>query len=225
MTTGLLRLLQITDSSFPVGGYAYSHGLEWLVHAGRVTSEEDLAETMDVFVAQVIAGQWFPAAAAAFRAGTTTAVVRIDERLDASILAQSEREAGRAMGQRLLQTASVAWQNQQLAHYFDKTREGRAPGQFAVAFALAAQVSGVAEADMLFALGFSVTSSVTQAAIRLGAIGPAAAASLAENVRPALEHVVRAHAALKGARIGAFAPGLELAAMLQPTLRFRMFAS
>ena len=40
MANGLLRLLQVTDSSFPVGGFAYSHGLESLAANERIGERE-----------------------------------------------------------------------------------------------------------------------------------------------------------------------------------------
>ena len=46
----LHRLLTWTSPAFPIGGYTYSHGLEWLVEAGRVTD----AETLFAFVADVL---------------------------------------------------------------------------------------------------------------------------------------------------------------------------
>ena len=38
----LLQLLTFTSPAFPVGSFAYSHGLEWVVEAGAVCDEESL---------------------------------------------------------------------------------------------------------------------------------------------------------------------------------------
>ena len=40
--TSLLRLLTWLSPSFPTGGFAYSHGLEWAVEAGDVTDRASL---------------------------------------------------------------------------------------------------------------------------------------------------------------------------------------
>lgn len=42
MTPGLLSLVQWLSPAFPTGGYAYSHGLEQVIHDGAVTSGSDL---------------------------------------------------------------------------------------------------------------------------------------------------------------------------------------
>ena len=85
-----------------------------------------------------------------------------------------------------------------------------------------AQVVG----DALAALGFTMITSITQAAVRLGLIGQSAATRLAAHSSEHLDSVVAAVIARHGRRtFGAFTPGLEVATLLQPTLNFRMFAS
>ena len=39
-----LTALQWLSPAFPVGSFAYSHGLEWAISAGRVTQEAELLE-------------------------------------------------------------------------------------------------------------------------------------------------------------------------------------
>ncbi|MEO8541896.1 MAG: urease accessory UreF family protein [bacterium] len=223
-TLPLLRLMQITESSFPVGGYAYSHGLEWLTFERRVVDEATLAELLRTFVAQTVRRQWLPAAAAAFRAKSIVQVLRTDSHFDASISAAAERDSGRAMGMRLLEVSVAAFTDCSTG-FLEEVTARRTPGQFAVAFGALAREFAVREPDTLAALGFSLVSSVTQAAVRLGTIGPAAAARLIANSAPTLADAVQAVSIMRRPTFGAFAPGLELAAMLQPTLRFRMFAS
>ncbi|MCC6008051.1 MAG: urease accessory protein UreF [Rhodobacteraceae bacterium] len=41
--SGLLRLAQILSPAFPVGGFAYSHGMEWVIREGDIHDAESLA--------------------------------------------------------------------------------------------------------------------------------------------------------------------------------------
>jgi urease accessory protein len=41
-TAALLSLVQWLSPAFPTGGFAYSHGLEWAIATGRITSAEAL---------------------------------------------------------------------------------------------------------------------------------------------------------------------------------------
>ena len=40
----LLTLVQMLSPSYPVGAFAYSHGLEWAVQNGDVTGQDSLAD-------------------------------------------------------------------------------------------------------------------------------------------------------------------------------------
>ena len=226
-TTPLLRLLQVTDSSFPVGGFAFSHGLEWLTQRRILRDEAALARFLDGYVDQPVGRQALPAAARAYRADAIAALLRVDEALDAAYPAEGERNAGRAMGERLLVGASDAFgASPRILEFRRLVRTGATPGQYAVAYGAIAAGARVPEAEMLVALAFSMVLAVTQAAVRLNTIGQAAAARLAANAAPAIERAV-ARLETTGARppIGAFTPHLDAAALGHPALAFRMFAS
>lgn len=44
MTAGLLTLMQYLSPAFPTGAFAYSHGLEWAISAGRMRSAADMRD-------------------------------------------------------------------------------------------------------------------------------------------------------------------------------------
>ena len=225
MANGLLRLLQVTDSSFPVGGFAYSHGLEWLA-ANEPVGERELAGLVDTYVRQAGGGQWMPAARAALDAKSVPALLRTDDALDASIAAAGEREAGRAMGERLLVAAETAFGGAWTSAFLASARGGHTPAQYAVAFGCVAREAGIDGANTLAALGSAMAASLIQAAVRLGLIGQTAATRLGAGAERAItETVAVVLDRPPGPRFGAFTPRFDVAGALHPTLPFRMFAS
>ena len=54
--TRLLTLLQVSDSAFPSGAFAFSNGLETLVSEGRVTCAEAVREVVELDVLQRMVG-------------------------------------------------------------------------------------------------------------------------------------------------------------------------
>jgi urease accessory protein len=52
MTDALLTLVQWLSPAFPVGSYAYSHGLEWAISAGEVRSAASLQGWVSVILAE-----------------------------------------------------------------------------------------------------------------------------------------------------------------------------
>jgi urease accessory protein len=224
----LARLLQVADSGFPTGAYAYSHGIEWFARE-LAPGEAELAGIALAYVRDVLARQSLPAALAAYRAPSSRARARIDEALDASIAPAAEREAGRATGARLLAAATDAFGPRTVpgaSQHLALVRAKAAPGQHAAAFGTVASGLGVSPAAALTALAIGATNALVQAAVRLNLIGQNAAgrilASAGQEVAVCVPRIVTAP---WGRRFGAAAPGLETAAILQPTLTFRMFAS
>ncbi len=227
-TPGLLpflRLLQTADSSFPTGGYAFSHGMEWLQHAGLVADEAGVASVLSGYVDQVVGGQAFPAALGAARSPSHTAIRRWDVLLDASIAAEGERNGQRAMGERLLVGALDAFGGSRTATMLGDVRDGRSPGQYAVAFGVVASDNAIPPESMLAALGMAMAGAMAQVAVRLGVIGQAAGTRLVAGIAPAVDALVATALADRPRRPGAFAPGLDVAAFLQPAMHYRMFAS
>lgn len=215
----LLRLLQVCDSAFPVGGFAYSHGLEWSAHEGIVRDESSLRAFLETYVEQCAGRHWLPAALAAFQARNERQLRGIDQRFDNSFASPAERSASLTMGARLRHEAANAFR-------LEAGAADGSPGHFAVVFGCCARQSGVTERAMLEGLAFTMVQSVVQAALRLGFIGQSAATRLAGEAGPSILAAVDT-VLKRGPRrmYGSFAPGIDVATTLQPTLTFRMFAS
>ena len=215
----LLRLLQICDSAFPVGGFAYSHGLDWLTHEGIVRDEASLAALLDTYVDQCAGRHWLPAALAAHGSTTGGMLKRIDRRFDLSFASPVERDASRSMGRRMRTESSTAFG-------FEADGEGSHAEHFAVVFGDCARRCGVEERAALNGLAFTMVQSVIQAALRLGFVGQSAATRLAARASADIaEATQRVLASPRRMRFGAFGPGIDVASALQPALNFRMFAS
>src|SRR5687768_9678360 len=104
----LLRLLQLTDSTFPVGAFAHSFGLETYVVQGTV----DNAATLEAFIANTLRQAMAPsdgvACLAAIRAGAgwEDVVQSLDHRLTAMKTVSEFRTASRSLGSGFLRTAT-----------------------------------------------------------------------------------------------------------------------
>src|SRR5207253_3701413 len=85
LTYSLLDLLQITDRSFPTGGFVHSQGLEWLVKEERLSLEEILAlrlrEQLGRFELVFLAHAY------------TAPAPDLDERFHSMVLPRESREA------------------------------------------------------------------------------------------------------------------------------------
>jgi len=55
MNASFIRLLQLSSSALPVGGFTYSQGLEWAVECGWVNDEQDLKAWLTDLIAMNLA--------------------------------------------------------------------------------------------------------------------------------------------------------------------------
>ncbi len=75
----ILTLAQWLSPAYPVGAFAYSHGLEWLAHSGAVSDGEALAEWLDEVLRQGAGQSDALFLAAAYRAENARALSRIND--------------------------------------------------------------------------------------------------------------------------------------------------
>src|SRR5262245_41167261 len=100
-----VHTLQVTDSFFPVGAFAYSDGLETATTNGEVRDAASLGDWMNHFLRGVFVpceGLALLKSMRALRAADLESLSRIDEELTAIRPAAASRAASLGIGRRLL---------------------------------------------------------------------------------------------------------------------------
>lgn len=167
----LLRLMAWLSPSFPVGGFAYSHGLERAVHDGLVAGRKDLAEWLETLVemgsgwndAVLFAESWRRAQ----DGGDLAEIAGLAEALAGS----RERHLETMLQGAAFLKAASAWPSPVLE---------RLPADcaYCVAVGAVAGGNGIGLTDALAAFLQAFFSNLVQAAIRLGVAGQVEAVSL-----------------------------------------------
>jgi urease accessory protein len=207
--TALLSLVQWLSPAFPVGSYAYSHGLEWAISAGDITSAEDLQRWIGTVLTE--------------GAGRT----------DAILLAQALRpEADLAALSALAQ--ALAASRERLVETLD---QGRALGQtiaaltgqplpempYPVALGAAARGLGLPAEPVLSLYLHAFASALVQAAVRFVPLGQTEGQAVLAALHPVILQVAAeaVHAGIDQIGSGAFRS--DLAAMRHETMDVRIF--
>jgi urease accessory protein len=224
----LLRLLQLADSSFPTGGYSFSHGLEGLHAMGLVTNEPEVRAFALAHIEETLAMQDLPAVQHAHRlaAGNDLdALVELDRLLSALKPVPAFRNASTRIGRQTLESAIPLFPGEAAHRYFDAVRHNRAPGHHAVAFGVVTQAAGIDGGNAVAAFGASALNSYVAASVRLGLIGQGAAQRIIASLESDLTGALATSSTLETSEMGGYSPLVDIAGMRQPALAARIFAS
>jgi urease accessory protein len=224
-SAALYRLLAWLSPSFPVGAFAYSSGLEWVVESGDVRD----AETLRAWIATVVGrGSGFCDAvflAQAHRAVFEGADKRLGEvsELAAAFVPSKERHLETtAQGRAFVDTVRAAWSCEALEQFL-----GRWDGPIAYPVAVGIVSAGheIAVEPALTAYLHAVTANLVSAGVRLVPLGQ----TDGQRVLAALESVVAdtmARAVTTGLEeVGSATFRADLASMRHETQYTRLFRS
>ena len=210
MTDGaLLRLTQWLSPAFPVGSYAYSHGLEWAISAGDVTTAAQLqrwigtvltegaGRTDAILLAQALRPETDLADLAALAQALAASRERLVETLD----------QGRALGQTI---AALTGQPQPEMPY-------------PVALGAAARGLGLPAEPVVSLYLHAFASALVQAAVRFVPLGQTEGQAVLAALHPVILQVAAEAVQAEVDQIGSGAFRSDLAAMRHETMDVRIF--
>jgi urease accessory protein len=225
-STGSHLLLFVWLSpSFPVGSFAYSHGLEWAHEAGDVTDCASLREWLSDLLAYGAARNDAVLLAEAHRAARAAdeARLRAVAELALALATSSERRLETVtQGEAFLRAIAPSWPCKTTA---DLRRTWTDPVAYPVAVGVVAAGHCVALADALpiFVLGF--VSNLVSAAVRLGVVGQTDGQQAIAALVPTVHEVAAFAEASTLDDLGGAAFRSDLAALRHETQYTRLFRS
>jgi len=229
---GLLRTLQLADSSFPTGAYAHSQGLEGMVALSWVRDARDVGE----YLAELLAAAVLPSDGVALlhthrsaAVGDVDTIIEIDRLLHAMKLPEEMRSASVQNGRRVLDESHALLASATLPAPFEKYRSavvlGETPGSGAVAFGVATWAQGIAPEMALLGFCHAFAVGVLGAAQRML---PITHGEAQEVLRGLHRQVVDGAAGIRDVAwrdMTSFTPWADIASMRHATADVRMFAS
>lgn len=227
-STRLLRLLQLVDSGFPTGAFAFSQGLEGLAAAGLVRNEADVAALVRTQIEEGFRGIEAPVTMQAHRlaeAGEMSALLALDGMVTALKPVPAFRSASMRTGRRFMEAAAALVGGPMVMACRDAVTARHAAGHHAIAFGIVMEAAGMDGETTATALGATFAGGLVTAAVRLGLIGQTAAQRIVLDQQPALLAAVDAAATMRLDEMGAYTPLIDVAGLRQPVLPGRLFGS
>ena len=218
------------DSSFPVGTFAHSYGLEQSVRDRHVSD----AGSVEVFVATLLEMQVATSDAHALvRAyeatidGDVDGVATADHELHATKATLELRDASTSTGRRLLQevVAHPEVGAPGIQAYLDAVERDEVPGTHAVALGVVGAALGIGVVELVAALLFSTANTLHQAAMRLLPVSHRDAQAALHHHRTEITRLTEDTVANAAERYASFAPLQEIASMRHEGAAVRFFTS
>jgi urease accessory protein len=223
-----LALVQLTDSSSPIGGYAHSHGVEGLAQLGALADGAALRHTIEALLQHSLATGDLAGVVHAYRAaaaGDLPALATLGELFSAQKLAREARASSLGLGRRLLANAANLTDSRFLAAYRAEGRAGRCDVHHCLAFGAVAEALGLEQEPAALGFGYTVLVGMVSAGQRLGVLGQNEAQQLLRRLWPSLTSAVASARSVSVDEIRSFAPTLEIAMMRHERAYSRLFSS
>ena len=213
----LIRLLAWLSPAFPTGAYAYSHGLEWAVEAGDISSESSLQSWLADVLAHGAARSDAILLRHAHRATRFEELAAIAE-LAAAMAPSGERQAETLAQGNAFASAARVWGPSLL--------EGLA-GRIAypVAVGAIAAAHGIAEDPACGGFLQAFTANLVSAAVRLVPLGQTAGLRVLAALEPVVLGLAAETASASLDDLGGACFRSDIAAMRHETQYTRLFRS
>lgn len=220
-----MRLLEMSDSQFPVGDFSFSNGLETasyekIVHDADTLSQYAHAASLQSAYSDGIA------AIQAYRAISNDDYDRLllaDKEVILCKMNDEARQMVLRMGKKLAELAVQIMDCPTMQRFLDDIRNERTAGTYPVAQAIAMHCAGISEEDMFTSQQFGVINMILGASLRCVRVSHYDTQKIAYNMAPQIAHDYEVVRNLDFEDMRAFVPGMDIMASLHEKGNMRMF--
>ncbi len=224
--SALMHILQMTDSTFPVGSFSFSNGLETATHLGIVHDAATL-EQYTRSVARQGAYSDGVATLIAFRAakaGDYDAVVEIDRRLMLFKMNDEARMMLRRMGKKLAELGNTLFPGDDLfRRWLADINAGATPGSYPVAQGIAFALAGADEEQLFAAHQYGVVNMVLSAALRCVRVSHYDTQAILQRLCAEVPGIYARARTMRFEDMNCFVPEMDIFASLHEKGAMRMF--
>ncbi|MFN3657986.1 MAG: urease accessory protein UreF [Pseudolabrys sp.] len=221
----LYRLATWLSPAYPVGGFAYSSGIEWAVESGDIADRPSL---LDWLAAMLTEGAGFNDAvlmAAAHRAagaGNDTALAEVAELAAALVPTRERLLETTTLGRAFMEVTSAAWPCETLPRL---KAVWAGPVAYPVAFGTACAGHAIPLAAAVHAYLAAVTANWVSAAVRLVPLGHTDSQLALNAIEPVVADTARRAVSASLDDLGGATFRADLASALHETQYTRLFRS
>ena len=221
----VMRLLQFTDSAFPVGTFSFSNGLETASFEKLVTDAESLEEFARAQANQAAESDGIAALLShrAFHNGDYDAVKDIDRYLLMFKMNAEARMMIRRMGKKLAELGVRLFDSQLISDWLKDINSNVVPGTYPVAQGLIFAAAGIGEKELFCSHQYGVINMVLGAALRCVKVSHYDTQLILEKLSGEVSDHYERVKDMDPKDMNAFYPELDILASLHEKGNMRMF--
>ena len=219
----LLRALQLGSPALPIGGFAYSQGLEWVIEEGTVHDARTAKTWIQDMLRFNLARQELVLWSAIYRAAVNRdllTLIRLNDRIYALKETAELRQESTQMGQSLAKLFPI-WDS---SHWLESIAPGR-PWTHSAAHAALCAVSGFSETSGMTTFAWSWLENQVLAAVKHVPLGQTEGQKILFELQLEIAEAVESARATALADIGTAALGFAIASARHETQYSRLFRS
>jgi urease accessory protein len=211
-------MMHLADSALPVGGFAFSSGLEAAVKSGMVSTHPSLIRYLKGVLKQWGAFE-LPFIGSFYNDGSPELLLRYDRML----LTQTMRKASIDQARGWRRVFSDFFPALDTAGILARFADAGAAVHYVPLYALSLKIAGATEMQVKELSLFTQVRDQVSAAVRLGLIGPSAAQSIQSEVEQEIGAIVAASENKKSDDARRSTPVMDIVQMLHPMLYTKLF--
>ncbi len=166
--TALMRLLEMSDSQFPVGNFSFSNGLETASHTGVVHNAETLRQYVIAASSQSAYSDGI-ASIIAYRAMSSNdyeSILNADEQIILCKMNDESRQMILRMGKKMCELYLNITECKIMTQFLYDINTGMTFGTYPIAQAIAMYDSGISEKEMFISQQYGIINMILGAALR-----------------------------------------------------------
>lgn len=221
----LSRLLQFTDSTFPVGTFSFSNGLETASFENMVHDAETLKQLTWSQALQAAYSDGVAAIQAhrAFLRGDYEQIAVADNMLMLFKMNDEARLMLKRMGKKFAELAAKLFEDEIVTRWLKDIKDEKVPGTFPVAQGIAYAAAGVDEKALFCAHQYGVMNMVLSAALRCVKVSHYDTQKILFDLSEKVEELYAEASQMELKDMNAFFPELDILASLHEKGNMRMF--